>query len=362
MGIQTPLSPHRTATVQGAHLVGSINFPDAETTFRAAAGTLGDRLKRIPDGEVGDRFHWIAFQPDILATTLGILRVGDEPILLKNLDQRQLTFADGVDIANLELPPLQYASSALESWEVFRGLRDEGVIPAHTRFQVSLPTPAAVITAYVVPEHRAAFEPVYEAAIFAELDEILAGIPHDSLAIQWDTAVEFGLIEAADYGREYAAFTPWWDGDIWTGVIERAVRQAARVPDGVEVGYHLCYGDVAEKHFIEPKDAGNLVRFITKLLSASPRPITWFHLPVPIERDDAAYFAPLAALELPADTELYLGLVHREDGVEGATRREAAAAEFVTRYGVATECGCGRAPEDATVPLLETHREVTAAW
>ena len=37
-----------------------------------------------------------------------------------------------------------------------------------------------------------------------------------------------------------------------------------------------------------------------------------------IERDDDAYFAPLADLQLPAETELYLGLVHRQDGAEGA--------------------------------------------
>lgn len=43
------------AIVQGAHLVGSVIFPDTETTLRAAADTLGGRLKLIPDGEVGNR-------------------------------------------------------------------------------------------------------------------------------------------------------------------------------------------------------------------------------------------------------------------------------------------------------------------
>ena len=35
-----------------AHLVGSINLPDADTVFRTVAGHLGSRLPRIPDGEV----------------------------------------------------------------------------------------------------------------------------------------------------------------------------------------------------------------------------------------------------------------------------------------------------------------------
>lgn len=49
--------------VVGVHLVGSINFDDAETTIRTATGELGAHLKRIPDGEVGERWHWIMFRP-----------------------------------------------------------------------------------------------------------------------------------------------------------------------------------------------------------------------------------------------------------------------------------------------------------
>jgi hypothetical protein len=353
---------NRMTQPQGALLVGSLNFPDAETTMREAAGALGTRLKRIPDGEVGERFHWIVFQPDRLGATEGLERVGVEPVLMRGLDLRPVRIADGVEPGELRLAALGYAEAALASWEVFRGLRDAGVIAAGTRFQVSLPTPAAVVGAFVVAEDRARFEPVYRDALFAELAQIADAIPHDSLAIQWDTAVEFGFIEHAGYGnRAEGAYIPWFD-DVWAGVIERAVEQAAAVPADVEVGFHLCYGDVAEKHFVEPADTGNLARFARLLVEASPRPIAWVHLPVPIERDDDAYFAPLEGLALPDDTELYLGLVHREDGAEGAGRRITTALRHAPRFGVATECGCGRAPADATVPLLRTHAEVAAPW
>lgn len=107
---------------------------------------------------------------------------------------------------------------------------------------------------------QAAFESVYEAVLFDELDQILAAIPHQSLAIQWDSAVEFGMIEQTGYWAR--VMSQWWDGDVWEGVIERAVRQASRVPEPVELGFHLCYGGVAEGHFSEPQDAGNLARFI----------------------------------------------------------------------------------------------------
>ncbi|WP_284252388.1 hypothetical protein [Pseudolysinimonas kribbensis] len=146
-------------TVQGALLVGSVNLPDTESTFRAAADTLGRRLRRVPDGETGDRFHWIVFQADLIGGADGIERVGDEPVLLRNLDLRPLRFADGVDPARVVLPKLDYARAALESYGTFAALREQGVIPAGIRFQVSLPTPLAVVVALVREEDRAAFEP-----------------------------------------------------------------------------------------------------------------------------------------------------------------------------------------------------------
>lgn len=345
---------------QGAHLVGSVNYDDAETTFRQAAGILGGRLKRLPDGEVGPRFHWIMCQPDILARAEGIERVGDHPVPLRMLDVRPLRVADGVDPSSIEFPPLGYAEAAATSYALFTRLRTEGVIPAGVRFQVSLPTPLAVVGAFFPVDQRAAVEPVYRAAMYRELDEILATVPHPDLAVQWDNAVEFQMIEQVQYGDK-PPLAPWWDGDIWAGLTARSAEQAARVPEDVEVGFHLCYGDAGERHFIEPTDTAHLARFASILLDRCPRRIDWLHLPVPISRDDDAYFAPLDDL-VTGETEIYLGLVHREDGVEGAQRRIATALRHVPVFGVATECGIGRAPEGTTEGILRTHAEVAAPW
>ncbi|OAN41409.1 hypothetical protein [Microbacterium sp. H83] len=344
---------------QGALLVGSVNFDDAETTMRTAAEILGPRLRRIPDGEVGKRFHWIMFQPDVLGEADGIERIGDEPIPFRaGIDARPLRIADGVDAAGIRLQSLGYADAAIESYAIFTRLRDEGAVPEGTRFQVSLPTPVAVVTSFFFGDDRAAIAPVYEAALRREVHRIVAEIPHDDLAIQWDVASEMGVIEAAPaFGR---IMDVWWEGDPFPGLVSQLADLIDAVPADVEVGVHLCYGDVAEKHFFEPTDAGNLVRYANAVIAASARDLTWLHLPVPIERDDEAYYAPLAGLQ--HDGELYIGLVHREDGVEGARRRSAVAQRFVPEFGVATECGIGRAPEGTTEGILRTHAEVAAAW
>lgn len=343
---------------QGALLVGSVNYDDAEKTMSTASAMLGGRLRRIPDGEVGKRFHWIMFQPDVLGQAAGIERVGDEPRWLRNLDARPLRIADGVDASAIELPALGYADAAIESYAIFRRLRDAGVVADGIRFQVSLPTPVAVVASFFTGDDRAVIEPVYTAALLRELDDILAAIPAADLAIQWDVASEMGIIErASGYGRTMDA---WWPGDPSEGLVARLAALIDAVPRGVEAGVHLCYGDAGEKHFIEPSDASTLVGFANAVIAASARELTWLHLPVPIERDDEAYFAPLRGLT-PVE-ELYLGLVHREDGVEGAQRRIAAASSVLDDFGVATECGIGRAPAGTTEGILRTHAETASVW
>jgi len=345
-----------TPVIRGAHLVGSVNLPDAESVLRTVSAHLGDRLHRIPDGEVGERFYWVQFQTARLDQVDGLSRIPGEPRLLRGVfDGRPFRLEPGVSADDLVFPDLGYAEAALDSYAVFRRLREEGAIAPGVRFQVSLPTPAGVVGPFVVPEDRTALEPAYERALFGELRRILDGIPHEDLAIQWDTAVEFALLE----GR-----MPSWfdDDDVLAGVVERAARQAAAVPADVQVGYHLCYGDVEEQHFVQPADAGHLAAVLRGILTASPRPVDWVHLPVPIDRDDAAYFAPLAGIELQEGTELYLGLLHHEDGVEGALRRAAAAATAVPTFGVGTECGFGRGPSERTAPLLDLHAAVAEAW
>src|SRR3546814_9444504 len=94
----------------------------------------------------------------------------------------------------------------------------------------------------------------------------------------------------------------------------------------VHLGYHLCYGDFRHKHGIEPRDMGNMVMIANALSQGLARPMNWIHMPVPRDRDDDAYFAPLDGLDLGAETDLFLGLVHYTDGEDG-TRRSMAAAD-----------------------------------
>lgn len=295
--------------------------------------------------------NWLSFQARVFGAAEGLVATPSDT------GRPFHGLADGDDAADVIFGRLGYADAARSSYAIFARLREEGAIPAGVRFQVSFPTPLAVVATFVRAEDRAALEGPYTDALLGEVAEICASIPHGDLAIQWDVAVEVAILE----GRGYAASEPFWQGDAVDGVTARLVADVDAVPEDAEVGLHFCDGDSGEKHFVEPSDLGNVVRWANRVLGEAHRPVTWIHVPVPIDRDDTGYVAALADLaDVP---ELYLGLVHREDGAEGAQRRIGAARQVVRRdVGVATECGLGRAPEGTIEGILRTHAEVAAPW
>jgi hypothetical protein len=334
----------------GVHLVGSVPLGSAEEVFRRVATVLGDRLRRIPDGETGPRSDWIGWQYPVFSSRPqfepGVPGASSSYRALPQLRLRSGVAADG-----LGFDELGYASAAMSSHRIYARLKEEGVIPAGCRFLVSLPTPLAPVSAFVALEHQADLEPVYEAQMAREVERILDAIPPGDLAIQWDARYEFAMLDGA---------VAVWFGDVRAGILERLLRLGRHVPAEVELGYHLCYGDDEHGHFSEPQDSKDLVAVANALGAGLQRPLNWIHMPVPESRDDDGWFAPLRELTLAPETELYLGLVHPSDRDEGALRRITAARRHVARFGVATECGWGRGTAEAVMGLLELHRGVSA--
>jgi methionine synthase II (cobalamin-independent) len=231
---------------------------------------------------------------------------------------------------------LGYAREARASYDEFLDARNNGLLAPGTRLQVCLPTPIAVIGGFVIPRDIPRVLPAYERAMLHEIEKISASIPHADLAFQWDTCIEM-----IQWDGRFPAIPP-------VPHMEEQFRATfgrlcASAPKSVELGIHLCYGDHDNKHMIEPADLGKAVELANLIQASAGRTLNWIHMPVPISRDDVAYFAPLKHLQRGSQTELYLGLVHWQDGVEGSMRRAAAARQIVSDFGIGTECGLGRA-------------------
>ncbi len=342
------------APPQSVHLVGSVGLDTVEDVFRTAGAIVGPYLRRIPDGEVGGRKLWISWQYPLLRASTW-LRPDPSGAVRPTNKFPLLTLAEGVAPADVRFGELGYAREARTSYQDFVAARAAGEMPKGVRFQVCLPTPFAVVSSVVVKDALAAVEAAYERAMAAEVAALCRHIPHGDLCIQWDVCNEMVIWDGQTSGAVPHA------GEPRDALLARMKRISAAVPEDVELGLHLCYGDFAGHHFVEPVDAAKMVEFANALAHAITHKLAYIHMPVPAERTDDAFHRPFADLALPAGTELYLGVVHAKDGPAGARARIAAARRYVPEFGIATECGMARARSQATVlSLLETHAAVCA--
>lgn len=341
----TPYRPDRV------HLVGSIGLDTVEDVFKTLGPMLGRRLRRIPDGEPGPRRLWVSFQYPLLRAS-PFLRPDPSGALRKTSGFPLLCVAEGVAPAEVSFGELGYAREARASYLDFIAARERGDIAPGIRFQVCLPTPMSVIYAFCTARDVTTIETAYENAMVREVDMICRHIPHADLCIQWDVCHDmivwdgqpqdqFPLVNASQ--EEIAA---------------RFARICVRVPDDVELGFHLCYGDFGGKHFFDPVTARHLVDVANAIARRVEHKVAYIHLPVPLPRATEDFLAPMRAFALAPQTEIYLGLIHAADGIDGANRRIALAHQYVPEFGIATECGFARARKPELVrSLLAIHAE-----
>jgi ubiquinone/menaquinone biosynthesis C-methylase UbiE len=322
----------------GAHLVGSVPLGSADEVFRTLGAGLGDRVRRLPDGETGPRADWIVWQYPVLSSRPEFEVAPPAEGFYRTLPRLRLR-AD-VDAGSLEFESLGYAEAALASYRIFSALKRAGDLPRSCRFQVCLPTPLAPISAFIALDDQARIEPVYDAAMRAELAHILDRIPHEQLAVQWDTNFEFAMLEGD---------LPAWFEDVKAGVLERLLGLSRLVPAGVELGFHFCYGDGKDAWRRAPADMGRLVEVANAISASLGRALNWIHMPA--GGDDRAFFEPLRTLRLQPETELYLGLL--DDG--STEQRIVLARDLVGEFGVASACGWGRQAPLRVPELIATH-------
>src|SRR5262249_48179437 len=267
---------------------------------------------------------------------------------------RRYTLRPGYSIKDVRIDNLFYADIAAASYRTFKALKDAGHIPAGTRFEVDLVPAHSVIWLFLVDELHAPIDPVYNGALKREIDKIATAIPHEDLAIQFDVAsAVFARLQREQvgaYGRSKAEMQ-----ETFSNIL---IDLGNRVPAGIELLFHLCYGDSNHRHVVEPKDMADMVDFTNRITVGIARPINLVHMPVPRDRSDDAYFAPLAGLRLRPETELCLGLVHHTDGIEGTRRRLATARKHARTFSIAAECGFGRRKPETIPELLRIHAAV----
>lgn len=337
-------------------LVGSMPLETAEEVFSAVGGPLGPYLHAMPDGEVGERRYWtvrMAFRVFNGHAELETLKRpqpddGVERLIPRGQeDAWNFRVRDGIAAVRFGDPGwrLGYTRDAVNSYALFRRMKNEGVIPRNVRFQVSIPLTNSVVTPRTfsnadLPKVR----PGFTAAVRAEVAKIVEKIPNDDLAIQFDGSWEITDI----YGG--------LPGLPIEGAIERNVAQirelAPHIPAAVELGYHLCFGTFGGWPRFAPPDLGRAVEFANAIVVASGRRVDWMHIPA-LDRTDDAFYAPLAKLDMRG-ARVYLGLIHNMASFEARLR---VARRYVTDFGLAAYCGMGRLTPPELAAAIKDHLE-----
>jgi hypothetical protein len=337
------------------HLVGSVPLSGAREVFATVSAALGARVKRLPDGETGERSDWITWLEPVFAQNPALQKSGEFfRVHAGGTGRERYALKPGMSPKDVHFDNLLYADIAKQSYADFKELKAAGKISPGAKFQVDLVPAHSVIWLFLIDSLHASIDPMYNEALKREINKLAAAIPHDELAIQFDVAsAVFARLqrnEASSYGRTKAEMQEKFSAIL--------VDLGNHVPADIDLLYHLCYGDSNHQHVVEPTDMGDMVEFANRVSREIKRPIQLVHMPVPRDRADDAYFAPLARLALKPETELCLGLVHYTGGVEGTKRRLAAAKKFAADFSIATECGFGRRDPRTIPELLRIHAAV----
>ena len=197
---------------------------------------------------------------------------------------------------------LGYARDAINSYFVFKTLRENGELAGHLRFQVSLPSVNSALPPRIFPDQNdiAKVRPGYQDALAAEIGTIVSKIPPKDLAIQWDCATEVqdaygavpgypaegGVERSLDQFRKLSPLVP--------------VRRAARLSLLLRHAWRLAA--------VCPEDLSATVELANATIEASGRRVDWIHIPI-LDTADDAFFAPLKELR-PRGAKVYLGVIH----------------------------------------------------
>jgi hypothetical protein len=336
-------------------LVGSIPHNSIPEAMKMFGGPLARHLAALPDGEVGWRRFWItrvhfqvfAIHPDLEVVQRPRRDDGIERIYPHDAsDNWNFKVRDGVDKVVFGHPGwrLGFYQDAANSYHFFRRLKDDGVIPAHVRFQVSIPTAVSAVPPRIMP-NKADLEklrPGYIDAVRAEVRAMLEVIPATELAIQWDCSTELQDV----YGQVH--------GLPERGAIERNLPQihalSHDLPEDVALGFHLCFGTLGGWPRFAPDSSDKAVELANAFIEGAGRRVDWMHIPL-LDRTDDAYYRPLSTLRT-GKTRIYLGLIHNMANFE---RRFAAARTHLPDFGVAAYCGFGRRNPSELNDILQEH-------
>ncbi|MDQ3733657.1 MAG: hypothetical protein M3400_06600 [Actinomycetota bacterium] len=319
-----------------AHLVGSIPGDSAGEAMQLAMTMLGPHLQSLPDGETGERRNWIMSSIEDLRAhpDLELAKEGD----WSDYDKTpRFRVKRGHRLLGASLDFGQ-VSAVEDSHPVFEQISRDSA-RADLDFLVGVPGDFDMAMFSLGPagafRHRRAFTEATVAAITR-----IHGLLGDQAVFQLEVPAELVLLTKLPT-RVHPPLARMF-GKWLAGV-------AAASPQGARFGIHLCLGDMNHRAFGRMKDVGPIVVLTQAILAAWPRdrPLEFVHAPFAAADDppptEPSFYAPLARLELPAETRFIAGFAHEDQSLDDQREVLTIIEDLLCRpVDIASSCGLGR--------------------
>jgi hypothetical protein len=251
-----------------AHLVGSVPAPDGDAAMAMASELLGNRLRWLPDGETGDRFHWVVGIIEKLRAhpDLEVAKDGDWSDYDKT-PRFRIRKGHTLRAASLDFG---HVAAFEESYPIFQRRKAESGDPTLT-FQAGIPGDLDMAAFVLGPggalRHR---RPFHEATV-EEVRRIHA-IGGDDVVFQIEVPLE--LVFVARAPKPLRALVAKLMGRI-------IAKIAADAPAGTRFGVHLCLGDMNHKSLVDMRDMSPVVALANAIVASWPagRQLEFMHAP-----------------------------------------------------------------------------------
>lgn len=334
--------------------LGTIPSASVEDAVSWMLDAAAPRLWSIPDGEPGERNNWIKPVIDAFRGSPALqLTVDGDWSSYSSLPEFRIRPGASLSADDLPLP---YAANARTSWPIVRELCER-----HGRsdlpFQVDIPSDLHM-TRFTFGAEGLEQRPLFAAATVREIAAIREQIGDDVVfQISAPAEMVFTTLAPADGQAAVAA-------EMARGLADLV----AATPPGTRVGVHLCHGDMNHVALGGMDTTAPLILLANALADAWPdgRPFEYLHAPLAAGQTppplDAAFYAPLGDLRLPAGTRFVAGLAHEDqslgDQLIALAHVDAALGQAAD---VATTCGLGRRSREAAAAAIERTVELAAA-
>jgi hypothetical protein len=316
--------------------------------------SVGDWLGALPDGETGDRFHWIIGtieklreHPDLELRKDGDWSDYDKVPIFKEKRGHKLR-AETLDFGHV--------AAFDESWPIFDELRQKAG-REDLAFQQGVPGDLDMAMFVFGPRGVYKRRPFTEATL-EEIRQVYERAGRD-VVFQIEVPVE----------QVFVAKMPGPLQSLMARFMAKGIANLARrSPRGARFGIHLCVGDMNHKSLIRMKDSRPIVLLANAIAARWPddtSPLEYVHVPFSAAGvappSDVAWYRALEKLDIPGHVRLVAGFAHAEQTIEEQRRiRDRIERLARRRVDVSTTCGLGRSSPDDAKAAVERIVELTA--